>query len=148
MLKVLIAEDQLLIADQVEEILVGSGYEVCGIARTVDEGVILGELCKPDLAVLDLRLAEGDLGSDIAHRLNGRSNFGILYATGNDTNKSTLTKVDGDALITKPFRAEDLVRALEIVWEIATAGTATRPFPNGFRLLPESPALLTQGSPE
>jgi DNA-binding response OmpR family regulator len=147
MLKVLIAEDQLLIGDQLEEILVGGGYEVCGIARTVNEGVTLGELCEPDLAVLDMRLAGGDLGSDIARRLNGRSNFGILYATGNDSKRSTLTKADGDALIAKPFRAEDLLRALEIVWEIATAGTATRPFPKGFRVLPESTALFTQGSP-
>ncbi len=41
MLKVLIAEDELLIADQLEEALVASGYEVCGIARTVDDAVVL-----------------------------------------------------------------------------------------------------------
>lgn len=57
-LKVLIAEDDLLIADMVEDILVAHGYEVCGIARTVAEAVALGSLNRPDLAVLDLRLAE------------------------------------------------------------------------------------------
>jgi hypothetical protein len=40
--KVLIVEDGLLIADCTEEFLVRSGYEVCGIARTVDEAVDLG----------------------------------------------------------------------------------------------------------
>ena len=34
MLKVLIAEDNLIIADMMEEILVRNGYEVCGIGRT------------------------------------------------------------------------------------------------------------------
>ena len=39
--KVLIAEDDLMIADMLEMSLVDSGYEVCGIARTVAEAVAL-----------------------------------------------------------------------------------------------------------
>jgi response regulator of citrate/malate metabolism len=41
MLKVLIAEDELMIADMAEETLVKHGYEVCGIARTVAGAVRL-----------------------------------------------------------------------------------------------------------
>ena len=37
-----------------QESLAASNYMVCGIARTVDEAVALGELHKPDLAVLDI----------------------------------------------------------------------------------------------
>jgi DNA-binding response OmpR family regulator len=59
MLKVLIAEDQLIMAELLEIVLADSGYEVCGIARTVDEAVALGELHKFDLAVLDVQLAKG-----------------------------------------------------------------------------------------
>jgi hypothetical protein len=44
MFKILIAEDDLLIADMVEECLIVSEYEVCGIARTVIEAVALGRL--------------------------------------------------------------------------------------------------------
>ena len=47
MQKVLIAEDDLMIADMIEEILVNDGYEVCGIARTVGEAVELGRRHKP-----------------------------------------------------------------------------------------------------
>lgn len=147
MLKVLIAEDQLLIADLLEETLVASGYDVCGIARTVAQGVALGELHKPDLAVLDVRLAKGDRGPDIARRLNSRGKFGVLYATGDDTRNSTLTLADGDASIAKPYRPEDVVRALAIVQEIVTTGTATRPFPLGFRLLPETALRFAEASP-
>jgi DNA-binding response OmpR family regulator len=84
MLKVLIAEDDLMIADQAEAVLGRHGYEECGIARTVAEAVALGRHCKPDLAVIDLRLAEGGLGSDIVPDLRklGR----LLYASGNLTN--------------------------------------------------------------
>lgn len=36
MLKVLLAEDDVMIADMNEDVLVEHGYEVCGIGRTVD----------------------------------------------------------------------------------------------------------------
>jgi two-component system, response regulator PdtaR len=135
MLRVLIAEDQMMIAELLEGILTESGYEVCGIARTVDEAVALGELHKPDLAVLDVQLARGGYSPEIVRRLNSRGKCGVLYTTGGDTRISTLTRADGEAAIAKPYRAEELVRALEIVRVIATGGTATPPFPSGFRLL-------------
>jgi two-component system, response regulator PdtaR len=135
MFRVLIAEDQLIMAELLEIILTASGYEVCGIARTVDEAVALGELHKPDLAVLDVQLASSGRGPEIARRLKSRGKFGVLYTTGEDARNSRLTLADGEASIVKPYSAEDLVRALEIVREIATGGTATPPFPPGFRLL-------------
>jgi DNA-binding response OmpR family regulator len=146
MLKVLIAEDELMIADLLEETLILSGYEVCGIARTVDEAVALAKLHKPELAVLDVRLARGDRGPEIARRL-GRGTLGILYATGEDARYSTLTLADGSASITKPYRVEDVAHALVIVREIMTLGTATPPFPLGFRLLPELAPLSAHASP-
>ena len=147
MLRVLIAEDEPMIAYLLGDLLTASGYDVCGIARTVDEAVALGELHKPDLAVLDVRLAGGVRGCEIARRLNGRGKFGVLYATGDDARISMLTQADGEASIAKPYRHEDLLRALEIVREIATGGTATPPFPPGFRLLSESATQFVQTSP-
>lgn len=147
MLKVLIAEDELMIADLLEERLIMGGYEVCGIARTVDEAVALAKLHKPDLAVLDVRLAHGDRGPEIARRLGGRGTLGILYATGEDARHSTLTLADGSASIAKPYRVEDVPSALEVVREIMTLGTATPPFPLGFRLLPELAPLSAHASP-
>ena len=146
MLKVLIAEDELMIADLIEETLVTSGYEVCGIATTVDDAVALGETHKPDLAVLDVRLAKGGHGPDIARRLKSKGKFGVLYATGDNERISELTQADGEASISKPYRTEDLVRALVIVREVVTAGTATPPFPRGFRLLPKSVARMSQAA--
>ena len=146
MLKVLIAEDQLLIADLLQETLTANGYNVCGIARTVEEGVALGELHKPDLAILDVRLARGDRGTEIARRLSSRGKFGVLYATGDDARNSTLTLDDGDASIAKPYSPDDLVRALTIVWELVSTGIAAPPFPSGFRLLPQNAARLVQTS--
>jgi CheY-like chemotaxis protein len=133
-LKVLIAEDDLMIADLAEETLLDGGYQVCGIARTVSEAVALALLHQPDLAILDLRLADGGLGTGIAAKLLPLRRFGIIYATGN-ASQVKLTAADGHASLIKPYRSIDLLRALEIVAEMVATGVAPKPFPPGFHLL-------------
>ena len=138
MLKVLIAEDDLMIADMAEEMLVGAGYKVCGIARTVAKAVELARHHKPDLAVIDLRLAGGGLGTEIAAQLGDLRKLGVLYASGNMLHV-VLTATDGHACLAKPYRSVDLVRGLEIVAELVANGTAVPPFPPGFQVLPTPP---------
>jgi DNA-binding response OmpR family regulator len=133
--KVLIAEDDLMIADMVEAVLVDYGYEVCGVARSVAEAVTLARRHKPDLALIDLRLG-GELGTDIVAQLGDLRSLGVLYATGN---MLALTAADGHACIVKPYRDIDLIRGLEIVAELVATGIASPPFPLGFHVLP--PAL-------
>ncbi|MDR3518761.1 MAG: response regulator [Azospirillaceae bacterium] len=145
MVTVLIAEDDLMIADMTKEILVRKGYLVCGIARTVAEAVVLGRLHKPDLAVIDLRLADGGLGTDIVAQLGSADKVGVLYATGN-TGHVALTAADGEACLSKPFRSSDLLRSLEIVAGMVATGTASRPFPPGFQLLAATNTASRGGS--
>jgi DNA-binding response OmpR family regulator len=141
MLKVLIAEDDLMIADMVEETLVMNGYDVCGIARTVPEGIALGLLHEPDLAVLDLRLAEGGLSTEIAAQLVAHQKIGILYATGNMSHV-LLTSADGNACLAKPYSAQDLLQGLEIVTDIMNKGTSLKDFPAGFQILKRKPRVM------
>ena len=135
--KVLIVEDDLMLADFAEEILVEHGYEVSGIARTVAEAIGLARRCRPDLVILDLRLADGGLGTEFASQLPPVGRPGILYVTGN---MSQVTLTNGDACLAKPYRSADLLRGLEIVAAIVATGKAQPPFPQGFRLLREAAA--------
>ena len=144
MLKVLIAEDDLMIADAAEGALIEGGFDVCGIARTVSEAVALGRIHKPDLAVIDMRLADGGLGNEIAAQLSASGRLGVLYATGNTT-LVALTTADGDACLVKPYSAAALVRGLEIVADIVATGTASTPFPRGFQLLRPPAAAWSEG---
>jgi ActR/RegA family two-component response regulator/putative methionine-R-sulfoxide reductase with GAF domain len=134
MTSVLIAEDDVLMADMLEDIVVAAGYQVCGIARTVADGVALGRQHKPDLALLDLRLADGGLGTEIASQLDRGGGMAVLYTTGN-AGEINLTKDDGEASLGKPYRSVDLVRAIEIVEEIVGTGHARQPFPPSFEVL-------------
>lgn len=144
MVKVLIVEDDLMIADVAEEVLIDSGYEVCGIARTVAEAVALGLQHKPDVAVIDVRLADGGLGTDIPGQLHALGRIGILYATGNPS-KVLLSGVEGDACLAKPYSTVDLVRGVKIVTEIVATGAAAGPFPRSLQLLP--PAVAATQAP-
>jgi DNA-binding response OmpR family regulator len=137
MLKVLIVEDDLMLADASEEILVGNGYEVSGIARTVADALAVARRAKPDLVILDLRLADGGLGTEVAAQLPELGRPGILYVTGN---MSQVALTNGDACLAKPYRSVDLLRGLEIVAAIVATGNAQPPFPQGFRLLHEAAA--------
>ena len=143
MVKVLIVEDDLMLADFAEEILVEHGYEVSGIARTVVDAVALARRSRPDLVILDLRLADGGLGTEVAAQLTRLGRPGILYVTGN---MSQVALTCGDACLAKPYRSVDLLRGLEIVAEIVATGKARPPFPGGFQLLhsasAESQAVL------
>jgi hypothetical protein len=56
--------------------------------------------------------------------------MGVLYATGH-AGKLGLTKADGEALLAKPYRPEDVIRALKIVRHIVSAEGALRLFPKG-----------------
>jgi len=139
MLKVLIAEDNVILADILEEYLMAEGYAVCGIAFTVGEAVMLANRHKPDLAVLDFRLVHGEYGSQIRPRIRDRSAMGILYASGDPLN-NTLTAADGEAYLQKPYGMNDLLRALRIVHAIRTgADIAGLAFPKNFYLLENTP---------
>lgn len=115
----LVAVNDLSAADRVEGALVGAGYEVCGVARTVAEAVGLGRAHRPQLAVIDLRLADGGLGTDIVAQLRNGGRLGVLYVGENLHQFDGLAV--GDACIATPCNTGDLLCAL---W---TVGRGWRP---------------------
>lgn len=137
MLKVLIAEDDPMIADMNEGVLVEHGYEVWGIGRTIDQAVTLGRRHKPDLAIIDMRMANGGLGTEVAAQLADMDRLGIVYVTGG-VSSGNLDNARGHACLAKPYRFADLLRSLGIVLELIVTDHASTPFPDGFGVLPRA----------
>lgn len=133
-MKVLIVEDDLMIADLLEVALTRGGYEVCGIARTVAQAVAIVIREDPGLAVIDFHLAGGGVGIDIPNLLGPQSTLGILYASG-DAGDIRLTTANGHACIAKPYRPSDVVLALKIIEQMMNRGSASLPFPRGCHAL-------------
>jgi DNA-binding response OmpR family regulator len=140
MLKVMIAEDDLVVANVIGEVVSRAGYEVCGIVRTVADAIDLAQRQKPDLAVIDLRLADGGNGTDIGVKLASLAGVGVLYSTGNIA-RIMLTVSDGHACLRKPYDAAALLRSLEIVADMVANRSVSPPFPPGFRPLSSVPSL-------
>lgn len=134
MLKVLIVEDDFMIADCLEEILLEAGYEVCGIASGVTEAIQLGEQHHPDLGVIDLKLADGGYGTEVAAALCPRGGFGVLYATGNPEHPR-FNDAEGEGCLAKPYSAKSVVAALHVVSDRMAKLPTLSAFPEGFRLL-------------
>ena len=132
--RVMIVEDDLLISDLIEDVLSAAGYEISGVARTAAEAIALGERKKPDLAVIDVRLADGSDGTTVAARLMGQFRLGVLYATGNPAHVLA-SRAPGHALITKPFRLSEIVRALKVIEQVLATGAPPQPLPEGLVLL-------------
>ena len=101
-----------MIADYLEEILVEAGYEVCGIAGNVADAIALGERHRPSLGVIDMRLGNGEFGTDVAAALCPRGGFGVLYATGNAYHPM-LAGAQGDRIGDVAGDAADLVAGLD-----------------------------------
>jgi DNA-binding response OmpR family regulator len=134
MVSVLIVEDDLLIADMLQEALEADKYLVTGIARTVQESVLLADRHCPDVAIIDLHLAKGDMGTSVAAHLRDTSKTKILFSTGNSDHVASL-EAYGDAVMTKPYHLRDVGRALAIIDELARYGQTDLAFPRSFRLL-------------
>jgi len=132
---VLVVEDDLLIADLLKGALEAEGYRVSGVARTVAEAKESAAQHPPDFAVIDIRLANGDLGTEFgAYLRSSTTDPGILYSTGNGAGVE-LSKLSGDAVMTKPYRLRDIARGLEIIEQLRRLGQTKQSFPRTFRLL-------------
>jgi DNA-binding response OmpR family regulator len=134
MQRVLIVEDDVMIADCLEEFLVDARYEACGITGSVAEAIRLGKKYRPDLAVIDLRLASGGFGTEVAAALCANDGPGVLYVTGNPDHLM-LTNAAGHGCISKPYTASTVVAALSIVSEIKMKVETLSERPFGFRQL-------------
>jgi two-component system, response regulator PdtaR len=135
MSKVLIAEDEFMIAEMLNEAAIEGGYEVCGIAAEAAEVIALGEQHRPDLAIIDLRLAGGSDGLEAARELRRRVKLGILFASGNCHRVIAEPPPAGEACLNKPFTRRDVVQALRVVEEIVRSGAPPRPLPVKLHLL-------------
>jgi CheY-like chemotaxis protein len=82
-LRILIVEDEILIALELESLLQDEGHDVVGIAASYDEAVTQGKELAPDLAFVDVHLADGPTGVDVSRHLANELGVTVLFMTAN-----------------------------------------------------------------
>jgi DNA-binding response OmpR family regulator len=111
--RILIVEDEMLVAMELEAILEDLGFESVGIAPDMPTALKLAIL-KPDLALVDLNLRDGQTGPEIGKRLSGQHNVAVLFITANP-------RVLGDGIagaigvLTKPTDNDEVTAAVTYV---------------------------------
>ncbi|KAA2239091.1 sigma-54-dependent Fis family transcriptional regulator [Chitinophaga agrisoli] len=115
--KILIVEDEFIVANNLQMILEEAGYTINGIAASAREAQEHIQQCKPDLVLLDIRLKGKLSGIDIARKLRaGHIPFIYLSAYANQDILEEAKTTEPYGFLVKPVREKDLLVALEIAW--------------------------------
>ena len=115
-IKILIVEDEMIIAANTSLQLTNLGYEVIGIVSRGEEALVQIEENLPDIILLDIQL-KGELdGIETAHRMQKNFNIPIIYLTSNvdDANFERAKETKPYAFISKPFKKLDLAHAIDL----------------------------------
>jgi PAS domain S-box-containing protein len=119
MARILIAEDDSVVAWNIRETLENSGHIVVGNAVSGSEVLNLVEATRPDLVLMDIRLKgqQGNIdGIVAAEQIYTRFNIPVIYLTAY-TDEATLQRAKLSApfgYLVKPLREQELLTTLEI----------------------------------
>jgi CheY-like chemotaxis protein len=111
-LRILVVEDEALVAMLVEDTLLDAGASVVGPVASVAEALALLETEVPDVAVLDLNLA-GETSTPVADVLAAR---GIRFIVATGYGADGLPPGHADVpVLAKPYDPDDLTLALALL---------------------------------
>jgi DNA-binding NarL/FixJ family response regulator len=109
--RILVVEDDFLIAMQTEAALAAAGFHVIGTAATAEHALELAEKERPALAVMDIRLASKRDGIDAARELYHELNIRCIFATAHDDEQTRKRAAPYAPLgwLAKPYTTASLI---------------------------------------
>jgi CheY-like chemotaxis protein len=109
-LRVLVVEDDAFIAMLLAELLAGMGHDVCATAATEADAVTAAMRYRPDLMIVDGRLGGGS-GVSAVEEILRAGPLAHVFVSG-DAGRIQARR-PGAVVLRKPFRQDELVRAIE-----------------------------------
>jgi two-component system, cell cycle sensor histidine kinase and response regulator CckA len=114
--KILIVEDNPIVAEDLKIKLIHLGYEITATAYSGEQALESIKHQKPDIALMDIRLGDGMNGIDTALELKNKYNISVIYLTAHADDdtifRAKLTEPYG--YIVKPFDETELKSMIEI----------------------------------
>lgn len=114
--RVLIVEDELLLAEDISTDLTEFGFEIVGVFTSGEDCIKNLENLFPDVIIMDIRLRGEWDGIETAKRVNEIKKTPIVYLTSN-SDKGTVERllhVFPSSFISKPYQKTDLMMAIEL----------------------------------
>ena len=123
--RILVVEDEPVVAEVVERYLRRDGHQVRRVGRG-DEALVLFDEFAPELVVLDIMLPGVD-GLEVCRRIRQRSNVPVIMLTarGEEVDKLLGLGIGADDYVTKPFSPRELAARVAAV--LRRAANATPP---------------------
>lgn len=122
--KVMVIEDEAIIAMDIVDIVTGVGHEVTGVARTRDAAIALAKKERPDLILSDIQLADNSSGIDAVNEiLASMGDVPVIFITAFPERLLTGERPEPAFLITKPFTEEQVRSAVSQAMFFASTET-------------------------
>lgn len=133
-LRVMIVEDQALLAMELELVLGESGCDVVGCAMDRASAFAIADRERPDLALIDVNLLDGMTGPKIAQKLVGDYGTAVVFLT---ANPEQIPEGFAGALgaVSKPFDEQTIRAVIAFARRFILHRTIEDP-PRRFRLAP------------
>ena len=114
--RILIVEDEMIIAANLSLQLTNLGYEVCGIIPRGEEALLHIRENPPDIILMDIQLKGEMDGIEVIRSMQREVNIPVIYLTANadDAHFSRAKETHPYAFISKPFKKLYLQRAIEL----------------------------------
>ena len=113
--KILIVEDEFILAHDLQKILEKAGYYVIGITDSVKKSIAVLEVERPDFVLLDIYLKGKQTGIDLArHLLVLQVPFIYISANSNEKVMEAAKSTDPYGFIVKPYRDKDVLLSIDI----------------------------------
>lgn len=110
--RVLIIEDEAIIAMDLEAIVTDLGHAVAGVASTRSRALELATAERPNLVLADILLADGSSGIDAVKDILNAFTVPVIFVTAYPERLLTGKRPEPTFLITKPFKEEQVRAAI------------------------------------
>jgi 1,2-diacylglycerol 3-beta-glucosyltransferase len=131
----MIVEDEVLVAMVLDDALQAAGYNVLDLTDRHAEALEVAKTSKPDLALVNIRLAGGDDGVALAEQLKALD-IPVLFISG-QSSRARSARTAAIASLPKPYDAADMVIA--VAYLLARIdGDHSRPRPPGLEVFDDS----------
>ena len=113
--RVLIVEDEIVVASEIKLRLEKMGFGVLGIVNNGRDAIKQAELREPDVILMDITLKGKMTGLDAAREISRESDIPVIFITAH-TDRSTLDsarETSNHGIFTKPFSDAELHAAIQ-----------------------------------
>jgi CheY-like chemotaxis protein len=111
--RVIIIEDEPLIAMDIARIVEEMGHLVCGTAADHAEAIRLANHARPDLVLADIQLKGGDSGIEAVQEILQNVTVPVVFVTGFPERLLTGERPEPAFLLTKPFKPKELIAIVD-----------------------------------